>query len=251
MPFFDSDGLKIHYEDRGSGDPAVLVHGFASNAKNNWGVTGWLDLLARDHRVVALDCRGHGQSDKPYERAAYTATSMEDDVIALMDHAGIRRPLLMGYSMGGRISMGLLVRYPERFRAVVLGGIGQVVAVNNPARRASIVEGLLAADASSVNAEIAKQFRRFAESNRNDLKALAACMGADRSTISAAAFANNHVPVLLAVGGKDTVVGSTRALATTIRNSRLVEIEGRDHLNTPGDKRYKETVLEFFAGAPP
>jgi pimeloyl-ACP methyl ester carboxylesterase len=250
MPFFDSDGLKIHYEDRGSGDPAVLVHGFASNAKNNWGVTGWLDLLACDRRVVALDCRGHGQSDKPHERGAYTATSMEDDVIALMDHAGIRRALLMGYSMGGRISMGLLVRYPERFRAVVLGGIGQVVAVNNPVRRASIVEGLLEADASSVKAEIAKQFRRFAVSNGNDLKALAACMGADRSTISATEFENNRVPVLLAVGSKDTVAGSTRALATTIRNSRLVEIEGRDHLNTPGDKRYKEAVLEFFASAP-
>jgi pimeloyl-ACP methyl ester carboxylesterase len=250
MPFFDSDGLKIHYEDRGSGQPAVLVHGFASNAKNNWGITGWFDLLGRDHRVVALDCRGHGQSDKPHERAAYTATAMEGDVIALMDHAGIRRALLMGYSMGGRISMGLLVRYPERFRAVVLGGIGQVVAVNDPARRASIVEALLAPDASSVRAEIGKQFRRFAESNRNDLKALAACMGADRTTISATALANNRVPVLLAVGSKDTVVASTRALATAIGNSRLVEIEGRDHLNTPGDQRYKEAVLEVFAAAP-
>jgi len=250
MPFFDSDGLKIHYEDRGSGDAAVLVHGFASNAQNNWGITGWLDLLARDRRVVALDCRGHGQSDKPHERSAYAATSMEDDVIALMDYTGIGRTLLMGYSMGGRIAMGLLVRHPERFRAVVLGGIGQVVAVNDPARRTSIVEGLLAADASSVTAEIAKQFRRFAEGNRNDLKALAACMGADRSSISATAFANNRVPVLLAVGSKDTVASSTRALAKTIRNSRLVEIEGRDHLNTPGDKRYKEAVLEFFASAP-
>jgi len=156
----------------------------------------------------------------------------------------------MGYSMGGRISMGLLVRYPERFQAVVLGGIGQVVAVNNLARRTAIIEGLLAADASSVKAEIPKQFRLFAESNRNDLKALAACMGADRPTISAAAFASNRVPVLLAIGSKDTVVGSTRALAMTIRNSRLVEIEGRDHLNTPGDKRYKQAVLEFFASAP-
>ena len=132
----------------------------------------------------------------------------------------------------------------------MLGGIGRVLAVNDPARSGSIVEGVLAANASSVKAEIAKQFRRFAEANRNDLKALAACMGADRSTINAAAFASNHVPVLLAVGSKDTVVGSTRALAATIRNSRLVEIEGRDHLNTPGDRRYKETVMEFFASAP-
>jgi pimeloyl-ACP methyl ester carboxylesterase len=130
--------------------------------------------------------------------------------------------------------MGLLVRYPERFRAVVFGGIGQVVAVNHPARRTAIIEGLLAADASSVKVEIPKQFRRFAESNRNDLKALAACMGADRLTISATAFASNRVPVLLAVGSKDTVVGPTRALAMTIRNSRLEEIEGRDTLTLPG-----------------
>ena len=139
MPFLDSDGLKIHYEDRCNGDPAVLVHGFASNAKNNWGVTGWLDLLARDHRVVALDCRGHGLSDKPHERAAYTATSMEDDVIDLMDHAGIGRTLLMGYSMGGRISMGLLVRYPERFRAVVLGGIVAVIYFGPPLDVSSLI----------------------------------------------------------------------------------------------------------------
>src|SRR5262249_6668952 len=104
---------------------------------------------AREHRSCALHFRCRGQVDRTNERAAYTATSMEDDVIALMDHAGIRRALLMGYSMGGRISMGLLVRHPERFRAVVLGGIGQVVAVNNPARRTAMIEGLLAADASS------------------------------------------------------------------------------------------------------
>src|SRR5215831_570437 len=146
MPFFDSDGVKIHYQDRGTRDPAVLVHGFASNARNNWGLTGWLDLLAGDHCVIAPDCRGHGQSDKPHARAAYGGASMEHDVIRLMDHAGIERALLMGYSMGGRIAMGLLVRYPERLRAVVLGGIGQVVAVNDPARRTSIVEALLADD---------------------------------------------------------------------------------------------------------
>ena len=250
MPFFVSDGLKIHYEDLGGGAPCVLVHGFASNAKHNWGVTGWLDLLAVDHRVVALDCRGHGLSDKPDERAAYSGTSMEDDVIRLMDNLGIGRALLMGYSMGGRISMGLLVRYPERFRAVVLGGIGQVGVVTDPVRRSSIIEGLLADHASFIRGETPRQFRRFAELNRNDLKALAACMGGDRSAIATAAFANNQVPVLLALGSKDTMVGSTRALAMTIRNSRLVEIEGRDHLNTPGDKRYKEAVLEFFASAP-
>ena len=250
MPFFDSGGVNIHYEDRGQGEAVVLVHGFASGAQNNWGATGWLDLLTRDHRVVVLDCRGHGQSDKPHDRAAYSASMMEGDVIRLMDHTGIGRALLMGYSMGGRISMGLLVRHPERFRAVVLGGIGQGIAVNDPARRNAIVEGLLAADAGAVQSETPKQFRRFAEANRNDLKALAACMGAERSQIAASLFAQNRVPVLIAVGTKDAIVGSAHGLAESIKNSRLVEIEGRDHLNTPGDKRYKEAVLEFFRSAP-
>jgi pimeloyl-ACP methyl ester carboxylesterase len=250
MPFLDSDGVRIYYDDRGQGDPAVLVHGFASNVQNNWGVTGWLDLLARDHRVVAPDCRGHGHSDKPHDRAAYSGAIMEDDVIRMMDQVGIGKALLMGYSMGARISMGLLVRYPGRFRAVVLGGIGEGIAVNDPTRRNAIVEGLLAADAGVVKSDTAKQFRRFAEANRNDLRALAACMGADRSQIATSLFAQNRVPVLIAVGTKDAIVGSAHGLAESIGNSRLVEIEGRDHLNTPGDKRYKEAVLEFFRDAP-
>ena len=250
MPFFDSDGVRIYYEDRGQGAPVVLVHGFASNARNNWGVTGWVELLARDHRVLALDCRGHGQSDKPHETAAYSGSIMEDDVIRMMDHAGIGRALLMGYSMGGRISMGLLVRHAKRFRAVVLGGIGQGIAVNDSSRRNAIVEGLLAANAGAVQAETPKQFRKFAEANRNDLTALAACMGAERAQIAASSFAQNRVPVLIAVGTKDAIVGSAHGLAGSISNARLVEIEGRDHLNTPGDKRYKEAVLDFFSNAP-
>jgi pimeloyl-ACP methyl ester carboxylesterase len=250
MPFFDSDELKIHYEDRGSGDAAVLVHGFASNAQNNSGITGWLDLLARDNRVVTLDCRGHGQSDKPHERAAYTAMSMEDDVIALMDHAGIKRALLMGFDgranlhgTAGQVSgtvPGRRVRRNRTGRRGEPSGASHCDHRGPPRHRRLLGQGR---DSETVPP--------FAESNRNNLKALAACMGADRLTISATAFASNRVPVLLAVGSKDTAVGSTRALAMTIRNSRLVEIEGRDHLNTPGDKRYKEAVLEFFASAPP
>ena len=75
-------------------------------------------------------------------------------------------------------------------------------------------------------------------------------MGAERSRIAAALFAQNRVPVLIAVGTKDAIVGSAHGLAESISNSRLVEIEGRDHLNTPGDQRYKEAVIDFFRNAP-
>jgi pimeloyl-ACP methyl ester carboxylesterase len=250
MPSFDSDGVQIHFEDRGTGEPVVLVHGFASRAEHNWGMTGWYELLAPKYRVIAMDCRGHGASGKPHAAADYGGTIMEDDVIRLMDHLGISRAILMGYSMGGRISLGLLVHHPDRFRAVVLGGIGAGAQMNDPQRRGGIVEALLADDPKSIAEETPRLFRQFAELNHNDLKALAACMSAERSLVDPAALRANKLPVLIVVGSKDTLVGSAGPLLDSIANSRLVEVEGRDHLNAPGDKRYQQAVMEFFAAAP-
>src|SRR5271156_3478607 len=125
MAYFDSNGVQIHFEEQGSGDAVVLVHGFASRAEHNW-AGDWIPTLAPRYRVVALDCRGHGKSGKPHDSAAYGGETMGDDVIRLMDHLGIKRTFIMGYSMGGRIVTGLLMSHPERLRAAVLGGIGAV-----------------------------------------------------------------------------------------------------------------------------
>jgi len=250
MPEFDSNGIKINFQQRGSGDPVVLVHGFASRAEHNWIATGWFDLLAPQYRVIALDCRGHGLSAKPHEAAAYEGTAMEDDVIRLMDHLGLGRVLLQGYSMGARIALGLLARHPERFRAVVLGGIGAGVAGNEPIRRSGIANALLAPDVSAIREPTQRLFRQFAELNRNDLQALAACIGSERAQVDPAALARNPVPTLIIIGGKDEIVGSAPELQKSIANSRLVEIEGRNHLNAPGDKRYQAAVVEFLANAP-
>ena len=250
MASFDSNGVRIHYEDRGSGDPAILVHGFASRAEHNWGITGWYKTLTAHYRVIALDCRGHGQSDKPHDVKAYGGTAMEDNVIRLMDHLVLERVLLMGYSMGGRISMGLLARRPERFHAVVLGGIGAGAGVADPAARKPIVAALLADDKSQVTDERARLFREFAEANKNDLKALAACMAADREPIAPSQFTRNTVPVLVVVGTKDDLVGKPEDLTIMIPRAQLLKLEGRDHLNAPGDKAYHQAVLKFFEGAP-
>jgi pimeloyl-ACP methyl ester carboxylesterase len=250
MAFFDSAGVQIHYEEYGSGDPVVLVHGFASNAQHNWGSTGWFELLKPHFRVVALDCRGHGQSGKPHDAAAYSDPAMEDDVIRLMDHLHIQRALLVGYSMGGRISMGLLVNHPERLRGVVLGGIGGGAQMRDPARQKAISDALLADDDSQVAAELPKQFRMFAKSVGNDLKALAACMLAQREAVGPAELGRIKLPVLLAIGSKDDLVGSARPLKDAIPGAKLVEIEGRDHIAAPGDKRYQAAVLEFLKSVP-
>ena len=252
MAYFDSNGVQIYFEEHGGGEPVVLVHGFASSAQNNWGATKWFTTLAPHYRVVALDCRGHGKSGKPHDSAAYGGETMGEDVIRLMDHLGIKRALIMGYSMGGRIVTGILMSHPERLRAAVLGGIGAASATAPSFSRKPIVDALLAENISGVTDQRAREFRQFAESTGNDLKALAACMGADREGLMAEHIAAKkiRVPVMIAVGTKDVLVGNPTLLRDAIAGSKLVMLEGRDHLSAPGDKHYKEAVLEFFKSAP-
>ncbi|MEX0786802.1 MAG: alpha/beta fold hydrolase, partial [Dehalococcoidia bacterium] len=121
---FDSNGVPIHYEVIGEGDPIVLVHGFSASFETNWGGTGWVDALRPLRKVVGLDARGHGESGKPHEPEAYADDEMANDVIRLLDHLGIERADLFGYSMGAGISLNLLVSHPERFTSVIMGGIG-------------------------------------------------------------------------------------------------------------------------------
>src|SRR5437660_5769708 len=99
MPEFESGGVKIAYDDIGSGEgrPMLLVHGFASNRKENWQRLGWYGALERKRvRYVALDCRGHGESAKPHDPAAYGRSGLAGDVLALADHLAIERFHLMG-----------------------------------------------------------------------------------------------------------------------------------------------------------
>ncbi|MGH8676743.1 MAG: alpha/beta fold hydrolase, partial [Burkholderiales bacterium] len=250
MAYFDSAGVRIHFEEAGQGDPVVLVHGFASNAQHNWGDPGWIRYLADRYRVITLDCRGHGLSDKPHDSVAYGVDAMAGDVVRLLDHLGIRRTLLMGYSMGGRICAQLLMSHSERLRAVVLGGIGDGGSMGDTSRRKAIVDALLADEKNSVKSEQGRLFRDFAELNRNDLKALAACMDAARPHVDLGFLAKLRTPVLMVIGSDDTLVGSAANLAKFIPGSRVVKLDGRDHLTAVGDKRYKEAVREFFAVAP-
>ena len=120
--FFDSNGVQIHYIDQGEGEPVVLVHGFLVTYVGNWGAPGITEaLLTAGYRVIALDCRGHGQSGKPHDPQQYGA-EMGWDVIRLMDHLGLERAHIVGYSMGAMITAHLLVVAPERFLTATLGG---------------------------------------------------------------------------------------------------------------------------------
>ena len=120
---FTSGGVKIFYTVQGSGSPVVLIHGLHSSGAINWTMPGVTAALAQNHRVIVMDCRGHGKSDKPETDAAY-GTAMAEDVVALMTHLDIRKAHVVGYSMGGMIALKTAVLHPERVQGLLLCGMG-------------------------------------------------------------------------------------------------------------------------------
>jgi pimeloyl-ACP methyl ester carboxylesterase len=92
---FSAGDVRLHFTDEGAGTPVVLLHGFAVNADLNWRLPGVTQALSRNHRVIALDLRGHGLSDKPHDPERY-GFAMAQDVIELLDHLGIAEALESG-----------------------------------------------------------------------------------------------------------------------------------------------------------
>jgi pimeloyl-ACP methyl ester carboxylesterase len=244
MPEFDSAGVRIHYEVFGAGRPLVLVHGFVASLRANWVATGWTDVLSPVRQLIALDCRGHGESDRPHDPAAYAAHEMTDDVVRLMDHLGVATADIFGYSMGAGITLRALVRHPQRFTSAVLGGIGDVQ--RRGGRRPGVAEALLTDDPSSISDPVAKAFRLFAEGLKSDRQALAALQQAERPPLEDAQLAAIVAPVLIVNGANDTLAGSAHEMASAIPGARLVELPEKDHLTTVADAGFKQLVLDFL-----
>jgi pimeloyl-ACP methyl ester carboxylesterase len=246
MPRFRNGAVEIAYLDEGDGEPIVLIHGFASTKEVNWVVPGWVAALTRaGRRAIALDNRGHGQSSKLYDPAAYDSATMADDARALLDHLGIERADAMGYSMGARIAAFLTIKYPARVRAAILGGLG-IRLVEGVGLPETIAEALEARSLADVSDPAGRIFRSFAEQTRSDLKALAACIRGSRQTLSRDQVAAIQAPMLVAVGSKDNIAGSAQALADLIPGARALDIPGRDHMLAVGDKVFKAGVLDFL-----
>jgi pimeloyl-ACP methyl ester carboxylesterase len=247
MQRFGHDGVEIAFLDEGEGEPIVLVHGFASTAQVNWVHPGWVTTLTRaGRRVIALDNRGHGASSKLYDPAAYHSARMAEDVRALLDHLGINRADVMGYSMGARITAFFALAHPARLHRAVLGGLGMhlVEGVGLPEK---VAEALEAPSLADVHDPTGRTFRAFAEQTKSDLAALAACIRGSRQVLTRAEVAQINAPVLVAVGSKDKVAGSAPELTALLPAGRALDIPGRDHMLAVGDKVFKEGVLGFLA----
>ena len=119
----DANGVKVAYTVQGEGEPVVLIHGWLASAGLNWDLPGTTALLAKNFRVITLDVRGHGKSDKPTDEDAY-GPELVADVVRLLDHLRIKQAHIVGYSMGGIITGNLLANHPDRCLSGTLGGMG-------------------------------------------------------------------------------------------------------------------------------
>ena len=246
MPSFHNGEVEIAYLDEGEGDPIVLVHGFASSKNVNWVYPTWVSELRKGGcRVIALDNRGHGDSAKLYDAAAYEIAIMAGDVLALMDHLNFERADVMGYSLGARISAVLAARHPESVRSLILGGVG-IKLVEVAGLHHDVARALEAPSIADVTHPMGKAFRLFAEQTKSDLRALAACLRGSRQALARGDLASVQAPTLVAAGTRDDIAGSPHELAALFPNGRGLDITGRDHMVAVGDRLYKAGVLAFL-----
>jgi pimeloyl-ACP methyl ester carboxylesterase len=221
---FNSNGVKIFYATRGKGEPVVLIHGWLASAGLNWELPGISTALAKDFRVIEMDVRGHGLSDKPKKAELY-GNELVEDVVRLLDHLKIKKAHIVGYSMGGIIAGKLMVKHPDRVRSVTLGGMGWLE-----------VGGL-------------GQWL-FDQIGKNDpnAEALAIC----GRSLAKLALTNNEiksikVPVTVLVGDKDPVKELyVKPLRAVRRDWPVIEIKDGDHLSCVLRPQFKEEIHKWL-----
>jgi pimeloyl-ACP methyl ester carboxylesterase len=238
-----SDKVKIHYMVMGKGTPVVLIHGFTGTAEGNWFTNGVAEALAKNHRVVAIDCRGHGKSDKPHDSAMY-GDRLWKDVIELMDHLAIDRAHIHGYSMGGMITARLLAHHPERFITASFGGSG--VRETEPDWIAKVPK-----DKKGPDPQEAEASKKLAANPSRDPEALAAIRKSFQTLLQNPIDLNKiEIPVLALNGEFDSPNAKTARMQRELKNFKSVVLPGKSHLTAimAGyiPELYIQSLVEFI-----
>lgn len=244
------DGTRIAYTARGAGPTVLLLHGFAADHDLNWGRSGVIDALVESgRRVIAPDARGHGASDKPHDVDRYAGDAMVRDAQSVLDHVGVERVDVIGYSMGAMVAARLVPEEP-RSRSLVLGGVGEtVVPPQSGGRNPQAIAGaLLAEDAASIGSATGRAFREFAEATGADREALAA-LSRSTSLRYSVRFDAITLPTLVIAGTDDTLIRAPDALAARLPSARLRMVKG-DHLGAPYHREFRDAIVEFLEEVP-
>jgi pimeloyl-ACP methyl ester carboxylesterase len=250
--------VTIHYSIEGSGEPVLLIHGFAANRQFQWGFPGIIKRLARQYEVVAYDCRGHGLSGKPRASDQY-GIEMVEDAVRLLDHLQISRAHVVGYSMGGFLALKLAALHPERVLTLTTGGAGWsektdrsfmdslaeslekgrgisplLVALTPPGRRKPTEEQL-----KFIN-EMVLTF--------NDAKALAALVrGRKGLELSKQDLMQIKAPILAMVGALDPFKLGVDALKMNLPETKVLVISGADHMDAFRKPEFLQGLEQFLS----
>lgn len=252
LTFRSQDGLSLAYFVYGPTDsplpPVILQHGFAANHNVNWRAPGVIDrLVSAGRRVVALDARGHGESDKPHESDAYGEAKMATDLVKLLHILDAPTYHLVGYSMGAVIAIFAALRDP-RVERLVLGGVGcAVVELGGLDTRAlpvaRLAAGLREPDIESVTDDEARAFRAFAEHVGADRLALAAhLMRVHQGHI---ALERLKPETLVIAGDRDPLAARPEILAEAIPHATLCTLPG-DHFSVVAEPAFSEALVDFL-----
>jgi pimeloyl-ACP methyl ester carboxylesterase len=247
--FTSFDGVPIAYTVAGDGPTVLMLHGFAASALGNWIRPSIADaIVSSGRRAIMYDARGHGQSGKPHDRAAYENNAMVRDAQALLDHLRVEACDVVGYSMGSIVSVRLVPVEP-RARSLVLGGVGgRIRRASDGARRSRIADALEARDGAHMDQE-GRDFRRFAERSGNDMRALVAIQRAGivgaPGTLGAIT-----VPTLVVAGADDRLAGSPQELADRIPGA-IAEVVPGNHLSAVGKPELAKAIVGFLARVSP
>jgi pimeloyl-ACP methyl ester carboxylesterase len=247
-----SDGTRLATYTWGELDApvVVVVHGFASSARDTWVLTGWVrELTKAGYRVLALDQRGHGLSEKPHQADAYGIRTLATDVETVMDTYLVDEALYVGYSLGARVGWEVVRDLPHRIGRAVLGGVPDgipLARLDLEQVRAYLADGTPVSDPTTQN--------YIALTERvpgNDLAALVALAEGMRSsrTIDPDPTDAPASPILFATGSKDAIIEGSRALASAAPQGRFFEIPDRNHFNAPGSRAFKEAALAFLSAS--
>jgi pimeloyl-ACP methyl ester carboxylesterase len=250
MPYLTRDGVRIHYEDNGHGDPVLITHGYASSTRA-W--DGQAKTLGKTHRIVTWDMRGHADTDSPEDPAQYSEKATVEDMAAILDHLGIEKAVISGLSLGGYMSLAFYLAYPERVRALMLFDTGP--GYNNPKgregwnetseRRAKRFEEM-GLDAVGRGAEVRISVHRSAEGLAKAARGMLAQFD-DRVIKS---LEHVKVPTLVLVGANDEgFLNSTDYMASKIPGAKKVVIPDAGHAaNLDQPEAFDAAVLEFLGG---
>jgi pimeloyl-ACP methyl ester carboxylesterase len=255
---FSSNGVKIHYLVEGKGEPVLLIHGFAVNAQLQWGMPGIIKELAKDHRVIALDLRGHGKSDKPTDPKKY-GMEMVEDAVRLLDHLQIKKAHVVGYSMGAIITGKLMATHPDRLLSATLGGAGLIPEgiklppfVDKLADSLEKGEGigpLLAALTPPGKPQPPKSavqlINRTVVGDRSMV--LAAVVRSWKTlAVSKEQLRTNKVPTLALIGVDDPLKESVALVKDDLANLKVVVIEGTDHMTAFVSPKFIQRLRKFI-----